>query len=119
MTDFKFRFVVNTEYSKIELPVVMSSIRGEIEPDRFVMIGSRLTSSQQNRILDELIQAFLAQIKNGWKPKFVSYLILIDFYLLRFVDDRFYSVLGLVLIMINIQVGKNLQNDQSNKNNSF
>lgn len=72
LKNFKLRFVTNVENTKIQFPAVMSSIRGNVEPDRFVMIGSRLTSPQQNRMLNELIQAYIIQIQNGWKPKFVS-----------------------------------------------
>ncbi len=73
MTSFKFRFVVNVQTVKIQLPVVMSSIQGTLEADRFIMIGFQLSLTKQNRILNEIIQIFTNQIKNGWKPKFVSY----------------------------------------------
>lgn len=56
---------------KIQLPVVMSSIQGIMETDQFIMIGSQLSSTKQNRILNEIVQTFINQIKNGWKPKFV------------------------------------------------
>jgi len=59
---------------KIQLPIVMSSIRGIIDPDRFIMIGYRLGSTEQNRIINELIKAYTNQIKNGWNPKFVLFL---------------------------------------------
>jgi hypothetical protein len=49
----------------------MSSIRGIIDPDRFIIVGYQLSSKQQNRIINELIQAYTNQIKNDWKPKFV------------------------------------------------
>ena len=81
LKNFKIRFVTNVENTKIELPVVMSSIRGDFEPDRFVMIGSRLTSPQQNRILNELIQTYVTQMKNGWKPRLVFESIFRDFHL--------------------------------------
>jgi hypothetical protein len=73
LTSFKFRFVVNVQTVKIQLPVVMSSIQGTLEADRFIMIGFQLSLTKQNRILNEIIQIFTNQIKNGWKPKFVSY----------------------------------------------
>jgi hypothetical protein len=106
VTNFKLRFTVNVETVKIQLPVVMSSIQGTMEPDRFIMIGSQLSSIKQNRILNEIVQAFTNQVKNGWKPKFVSHRKTFAHYYCFVLDDRLYSVLGLVPIMINIQVSQ-------------
>ena len=72
VTIFKLRLTVNLQTVKIQLPVVMGSIKGSIESERFVMIGSQLSSMKQNRIINEIVQAFAKQVKNGWKPKFVS-----------------------------------------------
>jgi hypothetical protein len=71
---FKFRLIVNVQEMKIQLPIVMSSIRGIIDPDRFIMIGYRLGSTEQNKIINEIIKAYTSQIKNGWNPKFVLFL---------------------------------------------
>ena len=34
------------------------------------MIGYQLGTIQQNKIINEIIQAYTNQIKTGWKPKF-------------------------------------------------
>ncbi len=67
----KIQLTVNVEESKIELPIVMGSIRGTTDAENFVMIGYQLGATQQNKIINEIIQAFTNQIKNGWKPRFV------------------------------------------------
>ncbi|UJR29970.1 hypothetical protein I4U23_017517 [Adineta vaga] len=69
LSTIKLRLVVNMEDVQTQLPVVMSSIRGTIDAERFVMIGSELSSVQQNRIINEIIQAYTNRIKSGWKPK--------------------------------------------------
>jgi len=71
LTNLTVRLTVNYEEEKVNLPMVMSSIRGDIDADRFVMIGSKLGAQQQSQILTELIQIFTNQIRTGWKPKFV------------------------------------------------
>jgi hypothetical protein len=71
LSNIKLRLVVNIQEVNAQLPVVMSSIRGTIDPDHFIMIGYKLGSTQQNRIINEIIQAYTNQIKNGWNPKFV------------------------------------------------
>jgi hypothetical protein len=71
---FKIRFVVNIEQIKIQLPIVMSSIRGTIDAERFIMIGYQLGSIQQNKIINEIIQIYTNQIKNGWQPRFDLYI---------------------------------------------
>jgi len=69
LSSFKLRLVVNVQEVKVQLPIVMSSIRGTIEPDRFIMIGYQLGKIQQNKIANEIIKAYTNQIKNGWNPK--------------------------------------------------
>ncbi|CAF4364129.1 unnamed protein product [Rotaria sp. Silwood2] len=69
LSTMRIRVVVNIEPMKIELPVVMSSIRGTIDTDRFIMIGYQLGTIQQNRIMNEIIEAYTNQIKNGWNPR--------------------------------------------------
>ncbi|CAF0716851.1 unnamed protein product [Adineta steineri] len=69
LSTVKLRIVVNMEEAKIQLPVVMSSIHGKTDGENFIMIGYQLNSVQQNRIVNEIIQAYINQIKNGWKPK--------------------------------------------------
>lgn len=71
LSSIKLRLVVNVQEITTQLPVVMSSIRGTIDSDRFIMIGHQLGATQQNKIINEIIQAFTNQIKNGWNPKFV------------------------------------------------
>jgi len=73
----------------------MSSIRGTIDAERFIIIGYRLGSIQQNKIINEIIQIYTNQIKNGWQPRFDLYSI-IFYSILYFVEDQFYFVLGLV-----------------------
>ncbi|CAF0984827.1 unnamed protein product [Rotaria sordida] len=65
----KIRLVVNVEPTKIELPVVMSSIRGTIDAEHFIMIGYQLGSIELNKIINEIIEAYINQIKNGWNPR--------------------------------------------------
>ncbi|CAF1663966.1 unnamed protein product, partial [Adineta ricciae] len=69
LTTIKLRLVVNVEQVKVELPVVMSSIRGSIDPEHFVMIGHQLNSAQQNHIVNQIVQTYVNQMKSGWKPK--------------------------------------------------
>ena len=69
LTTIKLRLTVNMEQIKAQLPVVMSSIRGSIDAEHFVMIGHQLSSSHQNHIVNEIVQAYVNQMKSGWKPK--------------------------------------------------
>ncbi|CAF4789812.1 unnamed protein product [Rotaria sp. Silwood1] len=65
----KIRLVVNMESMKIDMPVVMSSIRGTLDADHFIMVGYQLGATQQNRIINEIVAAYMNQIKNGWNPR--------------------------------------------------
>lgn len=67
----KMRLTVNMESMKIDLPVVISSIHGIVNSDQFIMIGYQLGNIEQSRIINEIIKAYINQIKNGWSPKFV------------------------------------------------
>ena len=69
LTTIKLRLVVNVEQVKVELPVVMSSIRGSLDPEHFVMIGHQLSSANQNHIVNQIVQTYVNQMKAGWKPK--------------------------------------------------
>ncbi|CAF1102937.1 unnamed protein product [Adineta ricciae] len=69
LTTIKLRLVVNMQQVKVELPIVMSSIRGSIDAEHFVMIGHQLNSAQQNHIVNQIVQTYVNQMKNGWKPK--------------------------------------------------
>jgi len=51
----------------------MSSIRGTMDTEHFIMIGYQLGSIQQNKIINEIIQIYTNQIKNGWQPRFHLY----------------------------------------------
>lgn len=95
LTNFKIRLSVNTEDIQVQLPFVISSIQGTIDPDKFIIIGYKLNSIEQNKIIYEIIKAFTNQTKNGWNPKFVLVFIYSLFYFI-FVDDRFSFVLGQV-----------------------
>jgi hypothetical protein len=97
LSSIKLQLVVNMQEIKAQLPVVMSSIRGTMDPDQFIMIGYQLGATQQNRIINEIIQAYTNQIKNGWNPKFVSFrkIFIGIFSIFYFTEDQFYFVLGL------------------------
>jgi len=97
LSSIKLQLVVNMQEIKAQLPVVMSSIRGTMDPDHFIMIGYQLGATQQNRIINEIIQAYTNQIKNGWNPKFVSLRknFIGIFNIFYFTEDQFYFVLGL------------------------
>jgi hypothetical protein len=69
LSTFKIQLVVNIQESKIQLPLVMSSIRGTADAENFIMVGYQLGATQQNKIINEIIQAYTTQIKNGWKPR--------------------------------------------------
>ncbi|CAF2045254.1 unnamed protein product [Rotaria magnacalcarata] len=69
LSTMKIRLVVKVEAIKIELPVVMSSVRGISDPDHFIMVGYQLGAMQQSRIINEIIEVYTNQIKNGWNPK--------------------------------------------------
>jgi hypothetical protein len=55
----------------IQLPVVMSYIRGTMDDEHFIMVGYQLGPIQQNKIINEIVQAYANQMKAGWTPKFV------------------------------------------------
>jgi len=97
LSSIKLQLIVNMQEIKAQLPVVMSSIRGTMDPDHFIMIGYQLGATQQNRIINEIIQAYTNQIKNGWNPKFVSLRknFIGIFSIFYFTEDQFYFVLGL------------------------
>jgi len=69
LSNFKTQLTVNIEENNIQLPFVMGAIRGTAETENFIMIGYQLGATQQNKIINEIIQAFTNQIKNGWKPR--------------------------------------------------
>jgi hypothetical protein len=55
----------------IHLPIVLGYIRGTIDAEHFIIIGYQLGRKQQEKIINEIIQAYENQIKNGWHPRFV------------------------------------------------
>jgi len=55
----------------VHLPVVFGYIRGTIDAEHFIMVGYQLGRKQQEKIINEIIQAYGNQIKNDWHPKFV------------------------------------------------
>lgn len=54
-----------------QLPVVLGQLRGKSDPDQFVMIGYQLGRKQQEKIVNEILEAYEIQMKNGWQPRFI------------------------------------------------
>ena len=54
-----------------QLPVVLGHVQGKTDPDHFVMIGYQLGTKQQEKIVNEILEAYENQMKNGWQPRFV------------------------------------------------
>ncbi|CAF4117947.1 unnamed protein product, partial [Adineta steineri] len=65
----KLRFITFMEEVPVHLPVVLGYSRGTLDPDHFVMIGYQLGRKQQEKVVQEIIQAYENQFKNGWKPR--------------------------------------------------
>ena len=59
----------------VHLPMVMASIQGSVDADHFIIIGFQLGNKQQEKIINELIRAYTTQMENGWRPRFVFYII--------------------------------------------
>lgn len=72
LTSIKLRLTVNIQEMPVQLPVVITSLQSSIDPDRFVLVGYQLGNREQQIIVKELVATYVNQMKNGWKPRFVS-----------------------------------------------
>lgn len=109
LTNFKIRVTVDLQEVPVQKPVLMSLIKGSTDENHFVLVGYQIKLQRQSKIISELIQSFANQIKQGWRPKFVSLNGISSRYcsielLFSRLDDRFYFVAGLPKNMIISQV---------------
>lgn len=56
-----------------QLPAVLGCVQGKSDPDYFVMIGYQLGKNQQEKIVNEILEAYKNEMKNGWQPMYVSH----------------------------------------------
>lgn len=69
LSNFKIRVSVEVQDVTIQLPTLMAFIRGSVDQDHFILVGFQINSARQNKIINELIQSYSNQIKQGWTPK--------------------------------------------------
>lgn len=67
----KLRLITFMQEVPTQLPVVLGHIQGKSDPDHFIMIGYQLGKKQQEKIVNEILEAYENQMKNGWQPRFV------------------------------------------------
>ncbi|CAF1544003.1 unnamed protein product [Rotaria sp. Silwood1] len=65
----KLHLITFMQEVPVRLPYVLGYVRGTIDADRFIMIGYQLGRKQQEKVINEIIQAYENQIKNGWRPR--------------------------------------------------
>jgi hypothetical protein len=67
----KLRLINFMQEIPVHLPVVLGYVRGTVDAEHFIMIGYQLGKKQQEKVINEIIQAFDNQITNGWHPRLV------------------------------------------------
>lgn len=71
--DYKLRMQSFIEEIPVPMPVVIGQVQGQIEQDKFIIVGYQLGQKQQQTIVNEIIRSLNIQMTNGWRPRFENY----------------------------------------------
>lgn len=65
----KFHLTCSTQDVPIQLPNVFGFVRGNFDPEHFILVSFQLNNKQQEKIIEQILQTYEQQMKTGWQPK--------------------------------------------------